>query len=656
MFRVVVLYPLGVRTGYIQLELTDYLGNDGILKRIDDIKQYFRENYNNLEVFTEQRRQRIRYSMNRYDDVNQNIIIKLEDLIERGIQNPVFNITDISRIDPEIKPTERDFEIFMEMHPNDEYFHLTINPTTFFYYLYSAIREITNHGNLRLIPFRIPQFNRDMLPKRPEIPNNFGYKIIKRDHKPIVMPNQGTAQFFRDVESYASEKRTIENFIRIQEDKVKKNIFAKEFEDPLIGKFHCLRNMYGEPDIIFNPNTLLIKILYHTIYEKNPGYFSMDMIKTYRSLPQKSARAHTFEDLRPFNISKLSYDIYQQYEFFKGDLLTLYKCIDPIINEVKTRNQTAIPKGMDFREYVFLMILYRTMRAQSFDHFFTLLSYINPDILKQFNISLDHQISCRKLEIFHSKISASIWQDLFNTLAKALVKYGIINSSILVGDGRFVHSFASDYKNPKTGTFNDSSASFTVHSEKILGLGYYCIVISSHHKDRIIPIHVELFPGSIHESKILSMVYPKIYLKCKSWHINAKYLVYDGGGYSPLNFDLGYSFGIELISPVGLRGSEENLFKAGRFSHYSAQDMPDGFGTHLIEQCLKKRGHSECIFSFLSDFYSLNRARSHSISGVSKELFLSLFLMNAKNLSAGLLNRYDLFGSPTAFSKAPQML
>lgn len=653
MFRILVLYQVGVRVGYIQLQLTDYIGNDGVLKTIQDIRQYYREHFNTLPVYAEERKRRMQYRMNRYEESNSNIIIRLEDLLERGIENPILNIRDLSRIDPEIKPTQRDFEFFMDSHPNDRYFLLTIPPRIFLYYLYSTINRITNRGEFPLIPFQIQEFDRDMNPKRPDIPINFGYSIIKRQDKHILMPHQGTAKFFKDIQWYAKEKRTIENFIRVNEDCILRNVFAKNLEEPLIGKFHCLRNFNDELDVILNPHTILIKSAFYKIFENNEGYFDKSMIKSYRSLAQRRAKTFTFEDLLKYNIPKYLHEIYQQYNEFKGDIATLYKIIDPLIREFMLHHASEIPKGMDFREYVFLMILYRTLNATSFNHFEMLLSFINPEILHQFSISSDHRISIRKLINYHSNVPYTVWRGLFDAVTGVLAKNKIISSSILVGDGTFVHSFASDYKNPRTHTYNDSSAAFTVHSDKIYGLGFYFTVISAYHEDRIIPIHVEVYPGSIHESKMLSMIYPKIYEKCQRWSINAKYLIYDGGAYSPLNFDLGYAFGIQLISPVGLRGSEDNLFKAGRFSHYSVNDMPDGFGTALIEKCLRKRGHSESIFSFLSNFYGLNRIRSHSFSGVLKEIFLSMFLLNAKNFCAGLLNRSDLFGSPTAFSQAP---
>lgn len=132
---------------------------------------------------------------------------------------------------------------------------------------------------------------------------------------------------------------------------------------------------------------------------------------------------------------------------------------------------------------------------------------------------------------------------------------------------------------------------------------------------------------------------------------NWKYLVYDSRGYSPLNFDLGFMFDIQLISPVGRRGNEDRLFKSGRFSFYSVDDMPDGFGTRLIDHVLRMRGHSESLFSFNSSYNNLSRAHSKNLDGVTKEIFFSYFVNNCSFLASALLNRDDLFGHPTAFKQ-----
>lgn len=651
MFRVIVPYKLGIKIGYIQIELYDYIGNENILQRIDNIHEYIRDHYYTIpEMAIEEMRTTKRRVIRNYES-NINIIIPLEEFIENGTENEHFELEDLNRIDPDMDPINRNFEWFVINHPNDEYFKLTIEPHLFFYHLYLTVKELNeNHVPLGT-PFTINEFNNNLNPTPPEIPSSFGFNLRRRDGKYHIVSNPGTAKFFLDVKNYVQQVRTLQDLVRIKRDQVLSNNFSRDLLSRFMQKFYSYRSYLPNTGRIFHPGNMFIIGLYHAIFKKNQYYFSMDMIKTIKSLSIKRAKTYTFEDLKSYAISKELYDIYQNYSEFKGDICTLIKIIEPIISDVYTKYHEMIPKGIDFREYIILMILKKLLPFCSFEQFRINLSYYDNEFFTRLNISSEYLISIRKLENYHMKMPKEIFIYLFERVTEKLIELKVVNSSLLVGDGTFIHSYASNYKNPKTGDFNDRTAGFTVHDDKIKGLGYYYIVISAFHHDRIIPIHITVYPGNIHESKVLSYGLTEVYRKKVELGTNWKYLVYDSGGYSPLNFDLGVMYDIQLISPIGRRGNEDTLFQSGRYSFYSVNDMPDGWGTRLIDYVLRKRGHSESLFSFNFSYNDLVRAHSKDIVGVTKEIFFTYFLNNCVHLASALLNRSDLFGHPTAFKQ-----
>lgn len=655
MRRILFTYPYGGRMGFIQLELTDYVGNDNILKPIEDVRREY-QNYMGEDLsISAWRRLQIRVRMKVDNNQNSNIVIRLDSFVEGGIDNPMYNIVEPDRIDPSTQPSTRDLAYFIETHPNDNYYTLTVDPKLFLYQFWKVPKPPRTWCKVMHEPYTITEFNRELNLILPELPQDYGHKIIKRNGKHTLVLKSGSREYINEVVQYSREKKTIEGLIRVKEDRIKERVFVDQFFYPLLGYSFCVGRKGEYEKFVYHPSTLMAKGVYHAIFVHNRGYFDKSMLKSHQTLAIKRCPTFEFKNVKYTKISKEEYELFQYAINFKGKLVYLTRTIFPIIKEIEIEFQDELPKNIKLHQYVFLMMAYFIGNSKSFAYFQQFLTYLRPVDLGEEFFPKGLPVSTRSLEKYHREIPVEIIKYLFMKITQKLAKDKVINTGVLVGDGTFIHSYASDYKNERTGEYNDKTAGFTVHSEKLLGHGYYTTIYSAYHKDRLIPIYAEVYPGNIHESKVFTATFPRLWKFCRENKINAKVLVYDGAAYSKTNFNLGTAFGIELICPKGERGNQDNVFQATRFSKYDGNDMPDGYSKTMITKLLHCRSHAEAINHQIKEYYNLNRANSHDIVGVTKELFLALFIINCKNYCAAKFNRHDLFNSYSAFSEGNQI-
>jgi len=235
----------------------------------------------------------------------------------------------------------------------------------------------------------------------------------------------------------------------------------------------------------------------------------------------------------------------------------------------------------------------------------------------------------------------------FFDLLEETYEYKIAKNRILIWDGQFVHSNASDHFNEEKGSYNDPDAGFCRHQGKIYGVGYKVSTIYAYCGDRSVPIYCELFPGNKDEYSVFKETFEHFF----DLGLGTPSLILaDAGPYSLENLKWIFEKGIIPLINSHKSVKNQNVKKLTDQFYVNMDFVPASWSEKELISLMNIRSEIERQFSHIIVVYHARRANVRGLEMVSKHRYLILILDLLKINTAYKLGRPDLIGKARTFT------
>jgi len=255
--------------------------------------------------------------------------------------------------------------------------------------------------------------------------------------------------------------------------------------------------------------------------------------------------------------------------------------------------------------------------------------------------------------MFLRRYPAKIVQ-FFNYLVKEGIDLGIIDPRILLWDGQFVRTNASnnfkDEKAKKARKYNDPDAGYGCHLGVKKGVGYEVsnLFAFSGSWNRTLPVYYEMYPANNNENPVFRDTLSHFLGNPigQGWIM----IILDSGGYSQRSLDFcHYNDIFPLIrAKKTLKNHPTREFKKGYY--FNTNYIPEGWTDADLLSAYAIRPAIEAGQSANNTFYNSRRlnTRGKGMATISRGLNYILDWMRA--ITAFKLGRLDLIGKLSAFS------